>query len=206
MHYRLVIILLLSLFLSPLAQARQVKPIQSLALAAGQPVRITGMDLDFTPDLLAELTSSEAKAARRRAEAGLPPLDPESYPTGPQDGAAYATLPFKQMFPLVIRDVTRGWRLVEGRPVFLRIMLDRYQTADAALAIMVGSSDMLEGTVEVIDEVTAASVGSFRVEVRNTHAGWGGLIIRGGGIREKLAEEFGLEVARYVSGKKRKNG
>ncbi|MBV2150633.1 hypothetical protein KRZ98_20730 [Sphingobium sp. AS12] len=204
MRHRLLFILLL-LLLAPSAHARQVTPIQPLALAAGQPLRITGMDVVFAPGILEELAESDAKAANKRAAAGLPPLDPTSYPTGPQDGAAYATLPFKQMFPLVIRDVTRDWKLDNGTPVTLRITLDRLKTADAAMAILVAwSSDMLEGTVDVLDAANGASLGSFRVEVKNTHGGWGGMLIRGGGIREKLAEEFGLEVSRYIAGRKKK--
>ncbi|BBC99628.1 MULTISPECIES: hypothetical protein [Sphingobium] len=192
------------LLLAPTAQARQVKETQPLMLAAGQPVKITGMDLDFAPGILEELAESDAKAARKRVEAGLPPLDPNSYPTGPQDGATYATMPFKQMFPLVIRDVAREWKLNDGTPVKLRITLDMLKTADAAMAILVAwSSDMLEGTVDVIDATSGASLGSFRVEVKNMHGGWGGMLIRGGGVREKLAEEFGLELSRHIAGKKR---
>lgn len=189
------------------ASARQVKPIQPLALAGGQPVHITGMDLEFAGQMLTELNESDAKAARKRAEAGLPALDPASYPSGPGDGARYATMPFKQMFPLVIRDVARDWRLDEGRPVFLRVMIDRLHTASAAVAVLVGGSpDVLGGNVEVIDPATGGSLGSFRVEVVNSHSGWGGMLIRGGGVREKLAEEFGLELSRHISGRKKKAG
>lgn len=114
-------------------------------------------------------------------------------------------MPFKQMFPLVIRDVTRDWKLDNGVPVFLRINLDRLQTADAAVAILIaGSSDILQGNVDVIDATLGGSLGSFRVEVRNSHSGWGGMLIRGGGIREKLAVEFGLELSRYIAGGKKK--
>ncbi len=204
---RRLLLLLPALLLASQTEARQVRSIQPLSLVAGQPVRITGMDLDFASEMQAELAESDAKAARKRAEAGLPPLDAASYPTGPGDGARYATLPFKQMFPLVIRDVARDWRLDSGTPVMLRIRLDRLKTADAAIAIAIGgSSDILEGNVDVIDAVNGASLGSFRVEVRNSHSGWGGMLIRGGGIREKLAEEFGLELSRHISGRKSKNG
>lgn len=206
MRHRLLC-LLFALSCASTVQARQVKPIQPLSLAAGQPVRITGMDLNFAPQILAELGESDAKAARKRGEAGLPPLDPASYPTGPLDGARYATMPFKQMFPLVIRDVTRDWRLDSGTPVILRITLDRLQTANAAMAILVaGSSDILEGNVDVIDATHGGPLGSFRVEVQNSHGGWGGMLIRGGGIREKLAEEFGLELSRHIAGRKKKDG
>lgn len=204
---RPLMLLLPLMLLAPAVQARQVKPIQPLTLAVGQPVHITGMDLDFSPQMLGELAESDAKAARKRADAGLPPLDPASYPTGPIDGARYATMPFKQMFPLVIRDVTRDWRLDTGTPVFLRITLDRLKTADAAVAILIaGSSDILEGNVDVIDVTHGGSLRSFRIEVRNSHSGWGGMLIRGGGIREKLAEEFGLELSRHMAGRKKKAG
>lgn len=162
------------------------------------------MDLDFAPDMLTELQESDAKAARKRANAGLPPLDPASYPTGPQDGALYATMPFKQMFPLVIRDVTQEWKLNDGTPIILRITLDRLKTADAAMAMLAASSDMLEGTVNVVDAASAQALGSFRVEVRNGHSGWAQMIVRGGGVREKLAEEFGLELSRHISGRRKK--
>lgn len=206
MRHRLML-LLAALLIAPSVEARQVKPIQPLNLVAGQPVHITGMDLDFAPQMLAELAESDAKAARKRVEAGLPLLDSTSYPTGPLDGARYATMPFKQMFSLVIRDVTRDWKLDSGTPVLLRITLDRLKTADAAVAILIaGSSDILEGNVDVIDANHGGSIGSFRVEVQNSHGGWGGMLIRGGGIREKLAEEFGLELSRYIAGRKKKAG
>lgn len=54
------------MLLAPSAHARQVRSIQPLALAAGQPVRITGMDLEFSGPMLAELPESDAKAAHKR--------------------------------------------------------------------------------------------------------------------------------------------
>ena len=193
------------LLLAPTAQARQVRAIQPLTLIAGQPVRVTGMDLEFTGQMLAAMVESDAKAARKRAEDGLPALDPTSYPAGPPDGARYATMPFKQMFPLVMRDVTRDWKLDSGTPIFLRVTIDRLHTADAAMAIIIGASwDILQGNVDVIDAANGASLGSFRVEVQNSHGGWAGMLIRGGGIREELAEEFSLEVSRYIAGRKKK--
>lgn len=204
MRFCLAVLMPLLLFASG-AQARQVKPIQPLALV-GQPVRITGMDLAFASGILDELAESDAKAARKRADAQLPPLDPASYPAGSLDGDAYSTMPFKQMFPLVIRDVTRDWRLDSGTPVFLRVTIDDLKTADAAVAILLGASaDMLRGTVDVIDAGSGASVGSFRVEVVDVRAGWAGMLVRGGGIRERLAEEFGMEISRYISGRKKKD-
>lgn len=202
---RLFVSLLPVMLLAPTpALARQVTQISPLTLVAGQPVRITGMDVAFAPQIMEALAESDSKAARKRAEAGLPPLDGASYPTAGQSGDVYATLPFKQMFPLVVRDVARDWKLDHGTPVILRVTLDRLKTADAAMAIIVAwSSDMLEGTVDVVDAGSGASLGSFRVAVKNMHGGWGGMLIRGGGVREKLAEEFSLELARHIAGGKK---
>src|SRR3546814_20529530 len=86
--YHFLLIILSSMLLATAAEARQVTPIQPLNLIAGQPVRITGMDIDFTPELRPELTDSEATAGRRREEAGPAPHDTPSYPSGPKAGPA----------------------------------------------------------------------------------------------------------------------
>src|SRR3546814_12986008 len=85
--YHFLLIILSSMLLATAAEARQVTPIQPFNLIAGQPVRITGMDLDFPPELRAQLTVSEAKEARRRSESGHAPREPPTSPTRPHDGA-----------------------------------------------------------------------------------------------------------------------
>ena len=111
------------------------------------------------------------------------------------------------MFPLVMQDVTREWGLTEGKgtPVKLRITIETAKTANAGMALLIGSSDELAGKVHVLDAEGAQSLGSFYVHVLNTHGGWGGLLMRGGGIREKLAEEFALESARILTGSTKKD-
>lgn len=187
------------------ADARQVRMLHALSVDVTQGLQIKGMDLLFTDSFLTEQAESDAKAARKREEAGLPPLDPTSYATGPSDPDLYRTLPFKQMFPLVIRDVTRDWGLTQGRAVKLRITLENLKTADAAVAILLAPSyDNLVGTVDVIDAGTDQPLGSFRVDVVNVQNGWANMLMRGWSVREKLAREFGLELSRTLSGKKRK--
>ncbi|MDF0541344.1 hypothetical protein PX699_03240 [Sphingobium sp. H39-3-25] len=186
-------------------QARQVTVIQPLTVSATQGLKITGMDVTFGETFRKEQEESDAKAACKRAAAGLPALDPASYPSGPQPPEAYDTLPFKQMFPLVMRDVTKDWGLDHGRPVTLRITLERLKTADAAIAILLApSADVLDGTVQVLDTATAAPLGSFRVSVVNVQGGWAQMLMRGWGVREKLAKEFGLELSRHLSGRSKK--
>jgi len=196
--------LVLAVIVAQPAAAKQVTPLTPLTFDATQGVRVTGMDLVFAEAFRREQGESDAKAAHKRAATGLAPLDVNSYPVGPTAQEHYPTLPFKQMFPLVMRDVTKEWGLAQGRAVKLRITLDTLKTADAAVAILVGSYDQLAGMVEIFDAGSGQPMGSFRINFINAHAGWGSMLIRGGGVREKLAEEFGLELSRQISGRKKK--
>lgn len=116
----------------------------------------------------------------------------------------YDTLPFAQMFPLVIEDVTREWGLAKGRPIKLSITVDTLKTANAGMAILFGSSDQLAGMVAISDPATNEKLGSFYIDVLNAHSGLMGLAMRGAGIREKLAEEFALQTSRVLTGRKSK--
>jgi hypothetical protein len=108
------------------------------------------------------------------------------------------------MFPLVIEDVTREWGLTSGRQVKLKVTVDTLKTEDAGMAILLGSSDQLAGIVEVVDAAEGTSLGSFYIDVINSHGGLGGLALRGSGVRESLSEEFGLETSRVLTGRKSK--
>jgi hypothetical protein len=59
MRYMMSIALLALSFPTGVA-AREVTVISPLALAVGQPLRITGMDLDFAPKIVAEVAESDA--------------------------------------------------------------------------------------------------------------------------------------------------
>ena len=55
------------------------------------------------------------------------------------------------MFGRVMTDVTRSWGLTGGRPVRLLVEIDQFKTANAGMAMLIGSRDLLSGTVEVRD-------------------------------------------------------
>jgi hypothetical protein len=156
-------------------------------------------DVQVTVDPLvqAQMDRFEQKARDNRERAGLAPV-PAGRPATRPSQDAYATLPFAEMMELVVEDVTRQHGLTSGRPLRLRIEVDRLQTADAAMAILAGSSDQLAGTVWVLDAQSNESLGQFYVDVVNSHSGVIGLALRGGGIREKLAEEFSLHISRQL--------
>jgi len=154
-----------------------------------------------------KMAKLEEKAGEKRAEAKLAAYTPAT------DGAAppheqYATIPFTAMMPFVMRDVTRKWGLTPergGKPVNLRITIENIKTANAGMALLMGSSDELSGEVIVLDPATQQQIGNFYVQVINSHGGLAGLAMRGGGIREKLAEEFALESSRILTGSTKKD-
>lgn len=157
---------------------------------------------DTATKKMAEL---EIKAGEKRSEAGLAPFATSS-DVLPAD--QYAGAPFTAMMPYVMRDVTRKWGLTQdrgGKPVNLRVTVENIKTANAGMAILIGSSDELSGEVAVIDPATQQQIGSFYVQVINSHGGLAGLAMRGGGIREKLVEEFALESARILTGSTKKD-
>lgn len=157
---------------------------------------------DTASKKMAEL---EAKAGEKRAEAGLAAFTQADAPI-PAD--QYAGVPFAAMMPAVMRDVTRKWGLTQergGKPVNLVVTVENIKTANAGMALLIGSADELSGEVTVIDAATQAQLGSFYVQVVNSHSGLAGLAMRGGGIREKLAEEFALESARILTGSTKKD-
>lgn len=197
----------LLLLVAATAEAKSRKIIEPLEPSIVAAHQVVGVDVTVSPAATETFAKLEAIAATKRAEAGLPPIDPAA----PVDAAAarpdpaqYATLPFARMFPLVIEDVTREWGLTSGRPVKLKVTIDTVKTANAGMAILLGSSDQLAGIVEVFDAGDGAALGSFYIDVINSHGGLGGLALRGSGVRESLSEEFGLEASRVLTGRKSK--
>lgn len=181
-----------------------VQVVQSLPAAVQNGVVV--QDVDVSLSLLARdaMVKFEEKAREKRTAAGLAAIaaDAELVARPPAD--EYATLPFNHMMALVIQDVTRDWGLASGRPVRLAVEIDTLKTANAGMAVLAGSSDQLSGSVKVLDFASGEKLGEFYVDVINAHSGLLGLAMRGGGIREKLAEEFALHVSQQLTGRKSK--
>lgn len=201
-----------ALMMSP-ATARQWKIVEPLAADVVDHVHVVGVEIAATGRAAEMVAHFDAKAAEKAAAAnaapGAPPAPtpaPAAASAGPDAAAPvaesrYATLPFAEMAPLVFADVTKDWGLTEGRAIKLKITVDTLKTASAGMALLGGSSDQLAGMVEVLDAETGTALGSFYVDVRNSHGGLLGLAMRGAGIREKLMEEFALESSRVLTGR-----
>jgi hypothetical protein len=144
------------------------------------------------------------KAAEKRADAKLPAIAADAPLAGKPSRDEYATLPFAQMFPLIVQDVAREKGLNSGRAIRLDVEIDTLKTANAGMAILAGSSDQLAGQVTVRDQQSGDKLGQFYVDVINTHSGLLGLALRGGGVREKLSQEFAEHIADQLRSKGKK--
>lgn len=186
------------------AQAGPRKIIEPLDPAIVGQLQVGAVEVVIADTAKETFTKLEAKAAEKRTAAGLPPLQAVAADAPRPVPDTYSTLPFTQMFPLVMQDVTREWGLTSGRPVNLKVTIDSIKTANAGMAILMGSSDQLAGIVDVLDPASGKSLGSFYIDVINSHGGLGGLALRGSGIRESISEEFALESSRVLAGRKSK--
>ncbi|MGH6808335.1 MAG: hypothetical protein ACREEJ_16075 [Ensifer adhaerens] len=203
--FRVVVALALVAIALPV-EAKQRRVVEPLAEEIINNNHVVAVEISINPLAAEKMAKFEEKAAEKRTAASLPPVDAAAPLSTRPSEDEYATLPFQRMFPLVIEDVTREWGLTGGRPIKLRVSIDTLKTANAAMAILLApSADQLAGMVEVVDPQTNEGLGSFYVDVLNGHSGWGGMLMRGGGVREKLAEEFGLESARVLAGSTKKD-
>ncbi len=184
--------------------AKAVKVIEPLASGLAGNVTVAGTTVVVGETARVNLAKLETKAAEKRVAAKLAPFDPAAPVSARPPAEVYETLPLTTMMPLEVEDVTREWGLVAGRAVKLTITLDTVKTANAAMALLIASSDQLAGTVAVSDAASGAKLGEFYVDVLNTHGGWLGMAVRGSGVREKLAGEFAKHIAEQLSGLKHK--
>lgn len=169
--------------------------IRNAAMVDQVDVRLSSLAAD-------RMAKFEENAREKRAAAGLAPVDPAADPAAGTPRDEWSTLPFAQMMELMVKDVTRDRGLTSGRPLRISIEIDTLKTANAGMVMLAGSSDQLAGTVQVLDGVSGEKLGEYYVDVINSHSGLLGLAMRGGGVREKLANEFAGHIARQLTTKK----
>lgn len=180
--------------------AKPVTIVSPVAPSLRNASMISDVEVTLSPLARTLMDKFEAKAAEKRANAGLPAANPSAELTGASP-EHYDTLPFAQMFELVVKDVARESGLLTGRPLRVQVEIDTLKTADAGMTILAGSSDQLAGQVSLLDARTGEKLGDFYVDVINAHSGLMGLALRGGGVREKLAHEFAGHIAKQLTGK-----
>ncbi len=195
---------LLALAVATPAAARSVKVTQPVPAELIGASHVVEMRVTLSDAVKANFEKLEQKAAEKRAAAGLTLVSADA-PVGDRPKAEhYATLPITQMMPLVLEDTAREWGLTSGRPIRLTVELDTLKTADAGMAMLLGSSDQLAGLVTVSDPATGEKLGEMYIDVINSRSGLMGLAMRGSGVREKLAAEFSDKVMKKLAGKRKK--
>lgn len=182
---------------------KPVKIVHPVPASLKNASQISDVQVALSPLAQELMDKFEAKAAEKRKDAGLPAVDPAAEPAGNVPHEQYDTLPFAQMFELVVMDVAKEQGLTRGRPIKVNVEIDTLKTANAGMAILAGSSDQLAGQVQIVDAASGERLGEFYVDVINAHSGLLGLAIRGGGVREKLATEFAGHIAKQLTGKRK---
>lgn len=181
---------------------KPVDVIQPLSASIRNASMVDQVDVQLSSLAADRMRKFEENAAKKRAEAGLAPVDPAAEPADGTPRDDWSTLPFAQMMELMVKDVTRDRGLTSGRPLRISVEIDTLKTANAGMVMLAGSSDQLAGTVKVLDGVSGEKLGEFYVDVINAHSGLLGLAMRGGGVREKLANEFAGHIAKQLTKKK----
>ena len=198
-------LLILALACATPAAARSVKAMQAFPAELVGAARIVETRVVLSEAVKANFEKLEQKAAEKRAAAGLQPVAANQAFAARPTEQEYATLPITRMMPLVVEDTAREWGLVAGRPIRVTIELDTLKTADAGMAMLLGSSDQLAGMVTITDPATDQKLGEYYIDVLNGRAGLLGLAMRGSGVREKLAAEFSDKLMKELAGKRKKS-
>ncbi len=118
-----------------------------------------------------------------------------------KEGDGPAALPLADLVSQSVVDTSRAWGLVSGQPLRLIVELDELRVAGTGSAL-VGGADRMAGTVFIRHAETGAALGQLYVDIDKRNAGFIALALRGGGIREQLAQAFAAEIARHLSGRK----
>jgi len=182
---------------SPL-EARAVKIVTPLPAEMMGAAQISKVDVTISESARKTFDALEEKAAHKKSAAKPAAGTPDE-----QRAESYSTMPFAEMFPNVVHDELVKRNLTSGRALKLSLQVDTLKTADAGMALLIGSVDELAGVVTLSDAASGAVLGEYYIDVFNSSGGPLGLMLRGSGVREKLAAEFAKHVAE-VMGKKGK--
>jgi len=189
---------------SPAQAFKKVKIIEPIAADIIAKSHIVETRVILNENTKAVFVKLEEKAAAKRAKAGLSPVDPGATPMARPKPDDYATLPISQMFPLVVDDEAQDWGLTSGRAIKLTVEFDTLKTADAGMAMLMGSYDELAGLVDVSDAATGERLGEFYIDVIRFRSGLVGLAMRGSGVRENLALGFSQRIIEQLVGSRKK--
>jgi hypothetical protein len=143
---------------------------------------VAEVELSLSAASRASTAAADAKLAQRAARAGA------AGPVGP------AALPFARMFVQAMKDAARERGLTAGRALRIVVEMDRVEIPGVGMAAL-GRGDRLAGQVKLVDARDGEMLATFYVDVDKVRPGLIGMMVRGTGVREKLALEFAHRVA-----------
>jgi len=109
--------------------------------------------------------------------------------------------PFAEMLSEAIKRVTLASGLSSGRALKLIVEVDSLRAPPAGAAFF-GADDELAGSVFIRDANNGAELGQLYLKVGRVNGGLASVIIRGGGVREQLAEAFARRIAEALGGRR----
>ncbi len=175
---RFVFLALLILLTGCMQRSEEVLPVSAAIRGAS---RVEAVRLVVQPSARAAVAALDERAAKQ--------------------GDGPAALPLADLVSQSVVDTSRAWGLVSGQPLRLIVELDELRVAGTGSAL-VGGADRMAGTVFIRHAETGAALGQLYVDIDKRNAGFIALALRGGGIREQLAQAFAAEIARHLSGRK----
>ncbi len=159
-------------------RSEEVLPVSAAIRGAS---RVDEVRLDVRPSARAAVAALDERAAKQ--------------------GEGAAALPLADLLSRTVVDTGRAWGLSSGQPLRLIVELDDLRVAGTGSAL-VGGADRMAGSVFIRHAETGAALGQLYVDIDKRNAGFIALALRGGGIREQLAQAFAAEIARHLSGRK----
>lgn len=193
------------------AIAKERTVIEALPAQFVANMTITAIDIDYSDAAKPAILALDDRARANRSTLGLPRFDPAAR----NADTDYTTIPTTPMLSQMITDTSRAWKSGGGSNVRLKIAVDTIKFArksniafgkplDRAFGVLTNTDDFYGDDDEIAGfvDVYAADnkrIASFYIDVVNSYSGVLALPIRGGNVREKLAEEFSREIMRCLS-------
>jgi hypothetical protein len=137
---------------------------------------------------------------RQTAAASTARLDARASQHDREHGGA-AAMPLQQLLERSVEQATREAGLTSGRALTLTIELDSLAVTDAGGAFF-GAKDELAGSVFIRDAETGEELGQLYIQAGRANGGALGVLTRGTGVRERLAQAFARRIAAALAGRK----
>lgn len=137
---------------------------------------------------------------QRTAAASVATLDQQAQ-ARPASEDELRRLTVAQLIERQIMEVARSYGLTGGRRLRIVAEIDAVGVPGLGSSL-IGADDRLAGTAFIQDAETGEQLGQLYIDVRRDNSGLIRQLLRGGGVRERLATQFADQLARALSGRR----